>query len=178
METMKLKDGRAVSIRRAQPGDGQGIIDLINQADTQSPFMTREPGEFTVTLEQEQALLSRQGEDHVWFLAVAGDQLVGMCNVDRVHTRARLRHRASLGLVVLKDWWGQGIGRQLMAHAIAWAQEQGFEQLELGVIAGNDRAQSLYRSLGFVETGGIPHAFKYQDGTYADDVFMVRALKG
>ena len=128
--------------------------------------------------EQEEALLSRQGEDRVWFLAVAGDRPVGMCKVDRVHTRARLRHRASLGLVVLKDWWGQGIGRQLMAHAIAWAQEQGFEQLELDVIAGNDRAQSLYRSLGFVETGRMPKAFKYQDGTYADDVLMVRVLKG
>lgn len=34
----------------------------------------------------------------------------------------------------------------------------------------------MYESFGFVETGRIPRANKYDDGTYADDIFMVKNL--
>lgn len=176
METLRLRDGRACLIRRARPGDGTDIIMLINQADTQSRFMTREPGEFTYTPEEEEALLARQGEDRAWFLAFCGGELIGMANADRVHTRQRLRHRANLGLVVLKDYWGLGVGRRLMECCIAWAVEQGYEQLELEVIDGNARARRLYESLGFRETGRRPHVFRYRDSSYADDVLMTRFL--
>lgn len=44
------------------------------------------------------------------------------------------------------------------------------------VIEGNDRAKHLYESLGFVETGRIPKANKYDDGTYRDDILMSNPL--
>ena len=53
---------------------------------------------------------------------------------------------------------------------------QGFEQAELIVIGGNDKAYHLYESLGFVETGRVPHANKFDDGSYADDIYMVKSL--
>ena len=34
----------------------------------------------------------------------------------------------------------------------------------------------LHESLGFKECGRIPKANKYQDGTYADDIHMVKEL--
>lgn len=57
-------------------------------------------------------------------------------------------------------------------------KEQGFEQAELMVVGGNDRAYHLYESLGFKECGRIPKANKYDDGTYSDDVLMVLPIRG
>lgn len=177
LEKMTLKNGRMISLRRALPDDAQRIIDLVNQTDTESRFMTREPGEFRYTVAQERELLSQQGADRAWFLALDGEKLIGMASVDRVGTRARLRHRATLGLVIRKDYWGQGIGRRLMAQLIAWTRQQGFEQLELEVIADNLRAKGLYERLGFSQTGLIPRAFKYSDGSYGDSLLMMMWLK-
>lgn len=43
----------------------------------------------------------------------------------------------------------QGLGRQLMEHAKAWAKEQGHEQLSLQVFTHNETALRLYQSLGY-----------------------------
>ena len=56
------------------------------------------------------------------------------------------------------------------------AKENGFTQVELGVFADNERAIYLYRKLGFTEMGCIPKAFCLKDGTYRDEVQMVKFL--
>ena len=64
----------------------------------------------------------------------------------------------------------------MMERMLEIVKELGFEQAELIVIGGNDRAYHLYESLGFKETGRVPNANKYDDGTYADDIHMVKIL--
>ena len=56
-------------------------------------------------------------------------------------------------------------------------EKLGIEQAELIVIEHNDRAKHMYETFGFVETGRRPDANKYDDGTYADDILMVKKFK-
>ena len=60
--------------------------------------------------------------------------------------------------------------------ALERAKEAGYEQAELEVIAGNERAISLYKQLGFEEFGVFPDNIKYKDGSYADGVWMMKKL--
>lgn len=55
---------------------------------------------------------------------------------------------------VLPEHRGRGIARQLVAATLDMARDRGGARIRLGVIDGNTPAQSLYRSLGFVEYGG------------------------
>jgi ribosomal-protein-alanine N-acetyltransferase len=48
---------------------------------------------------------------------------------------------------------GQGIGRQLLLDAIAYAQANHFAAISLNTQTNNQRAQKLYRQLGFRPTG-------------------------
>lgn len=48
---------------------------------------------------------------------------------------------------------GRGFGRSLMRALEREALDRGLDRLELHVWAGNERARSLYRSLGFREIG-------------------------
>ena len=50
------------------------------------------------------------------------------------------------------------------------------EQAELEVVSTNNPAISLYWKLGFAATGTMPQALKYQDGSYADLLFMLKNL--
>ena len=56
------------------------------------------------------------------------------------------------------------------------AKKAGYEQAELEVICGNNRAKSLYESLGFETYGRFPSNMKYSDGTYADAEWMMKQL--
>jgi ribosomal protein S18 acetylase RimI-like enzyme len=57
---------------------------------------------------------------------------------------------ANLG--VHADWRGKGVGSALIAHAVAQARKNGYRQVSLDVALGNDRAEQLYRRIGFVVT--------------------------
>ncbi len=45
---------------------------------------------------------------------------------------------------------GRGYGRRLMEHSLADAVEQGYREMTMWVLAGNERAQRFYRKAGFV----------------------------
>jgi GNAT superfamily N-acetyltransferase len=50
-------------------------------------------------------------------------------------------------------WWGRGVGRRLMAEAIAWMRRAGFDSGSLWVVADNARAQAFYQALGWRPDG-------------------------
>ena len=102
---------------------------------------------------------------------------VGNCSFMRVAGTRRSAHRASAGIALLQKYTGQGIGKIMFKAMLEEAEKAGFEQIELTVIEHNDRAMHMYESLGFKETGRRPNANKYDDGTYADDILMVKNFK-
>ena len=85
-------------------------------------------------------------------------------------------HRARMGISVLKEYWGCGLGSYLMQLAVDQTRTNGFEQLELDVYSDNARAIHLYEKFGFERYGALPHGFKLKDGTYRDDILMVKML--
>ena len=105
-----------------------------------------------------------------------GDQIIGNAAVNILVERQKLRHRASLGIAVRKDYWNLGLGRELLQRAIIHAGENGFLQIELGVYENNLAARHLYEKEGFTEMGRIPRAFRLKNGTFIDEIQMVRFL--
>jgi len=85
-------------------------------------------------------------------------------------------HRVGIGIALYQKYIGNGLGRVLINRLIKVAKDSGFEQIELDVVEGNERAISLYKSVGFIEYGRFPNANKYEDGTYADTIWMMKYL--
>lgn len=65
-----------------------------------------------------------------------------------------------------------GIGRVLMDASIDCAQRAGYTQLELEVVADNERAVSLYRRAGFEEFGRNPRGYHSASVGYQELVYM------
>ena len=106
--------------------------------------------------------------------AFAEGRLVGNVHIAPVGDARRVRHRATLGICVQKDFWGRGIGGMLMDAALQTAESAGYRQVELGVHADNARAIRLYRRFGFAEYGRCPGAMRRCDGSFADEILMAR----
>lgn len=172
-----LKSGISLTVRPACEDDAEAVISLIRQTDTESPFLAREGGEFTTDVKGERLFLKiANGKKDLFLVAVCEEKLIATCGVNCVRSRRRFLHRAQIGLSVAKAYWGRGVGSALMAASIDWAKEHGFEQMELTVVKGNERAIGLYKKFGFVQTGVVPNAMKYVDGTYVDMLLMIKNL--
>ena len=104
------------------------------------------------------------------FVADDGGRVVGWCDLRR-DTIPIHAHEGMLGMGVAAEYRGRGIGRRLLQATLAAARTAGFERALLSVYARNVRAQTLYRSAGFVVEGTRIRGKKL-DGEY-DDVLMM-----
>ena len=93
----------------------------------------------------------RDGAIH--FVALAEDEtVVGWCDL-RPKAAATLRHSAVLGMGVVQEFRGQGVGTRMLAATLEGADARGLRRAELVVRADNHAAIALYRRFGFVEEG-------------------------
>ncbi|MFM8509506.1 MAG: N-acetyltransferase family protein [Betaproteobacteria bacterium] len=146
---------------------------LFGLQESPSAFGSSHEEEESRTIEQVQIHLVGS-HDRVFFGAFQGSELIGVIGVGR-EQGAKERHLAFIrSMYVAPNARGQGVGRQLLLtaleRALCW---QGVEQVTLAVTATNGPAISLYRSVGFIETGRHPRALRL-GSEYFDEVSMVR----
>lgn len=98
------------------------------------------------------------------------DAVVGWCDISP-HPFEGFRHGGRLGMGLLPDYRGRGLGRRLVVETVRAARAAGMERVELEVFASNTRAIRLYEALGFVHEGVKRRARKL-DGVYDDNVMM------
>jgi RimJ/RimL family protein N-acetyltransferase len=100
-------------------------------------------------------------------------RIVGWCDIRRESIPV-YSHTGHLGMGVLAEYRGQGLGERLIRAAIEAARQTGFERIELSVYGRNAAAATLYRKVGFVHEGTRVRGKKL-DGEY-DDVHMMGLL--
>ena len=173
----KLPNGIVLTVRSLCADDAEALSAFRNATYSETHFMARYPEE-GASLEAMRNGLAGSGESPVNFEVgtFAGEKLVGEFGVAQVRPHIKYRHRAVMGISVRKDHWGCGLGSFLMQLAVDQTRANGFEQLELGVYSDNTRAIHLYEKFGFACCGTMPHAFKLKDGTYRDEIMMVKML--
>ena len=81
------------------------------------------------------------------------------------------QHSGILGMGVISEYRGKGIGRALMQATLAAATASGMRRIELTVRVDNDPARRLYESLGFVTEGLCKHHMCI-DGQFVDSWLM------
>lgn len=174
----KLRDGTVLVLRSLEKRDAAAAVWLLGQINAQTEFLMREPGEGAVTIAQEEAFINGVNESarEVLIGAFIAGQQVGMANLSQISPRIRTRHRATVGISLIKTYWGRGIGGLMMDALADCAMQAGYEQIELEVVAENERAVRLYERRGFETVGRMPRAMKYRDGRYADFLIMRRVL--
>lgn len=175
---VKLNDGRVAVLRSADVKDAADCLEYLRITATETPFLLREPEENDMTLETEEAFLRARLEDpHALMLIARIDgEYAGNCGLVSMGDNLRVRHRCGMGIALYRKFCNNGLGRIMIETVVEVAEKLGYEQIELEVVEGNDRAKHVYESLGFKPFGVRPHALKYKDGTYADETLMVKML--
>lgn len=174
----KLKNGQEATLRSAREEDAAQLLQYLKATAGETAFLTREPEEVTMTLEKEKAFIKKveDGERELMLLAFVDGRHAGNCSLMSAGSFLRYRHRCVIAIALYQEYWGLGLGRHMLGAVLAEAKNCGFEQAELEVADGNERAISLYESLGFRRYGSMPRNMKYVDGSYRDVHWMMKEL--
>lgn len=174
-----LKDGRTALIRCPKDEDIQGMLDYLYISSGETDFLLRCPEECTkYTAQGEKELFDRvnAAENEAMLACIVDGRVVGNCQITW-STGIKTRHRASVAIAVLKEYWNQGIGTRLLKELISIAEEnKQLLQMELEFVEGNSRARALYEKMGFRITGVRPNAIRLKDGTLLNEYSMVREM--
>lgn len=108
------------------------------------------------------------------YYALEDGKVVGWCDVFP-EDNPRTRHRGGLGMGILPQYRGKGIGSQLLDAVLKHAKKFGLEKVELNVYTSNTAAVALYRKFGF-EQEGLIRKYRKLDGEYFDCIAMGKFL--
>lgn len=174
--TYTLADGRSLQLRAPTPEDALANLAYYNAMAADSPYLLRSDEDPAPTLQgvQQRIQASIQSPCGATVMGWMDGQLVTMGDVSVV-PRAKLRHRATIGLGVLSPCRGMGIGTIMLAHLEDLARTLGATQMELQYVEGNPAAR-LYARCGYSQCGSVPRGVRMPDGTYRAMVSMVKFL--
>ena len=115
-----LKNGSTVLVRPPREEEAARVVEVMAQVDRETRFLSREPEEFDYTPEAEAKVIRSvlDDPDAAWFLPEYNGLVVGQCSAQLAGRRTRYRHRAVLGFVLLRDYWGLGIGGRMMLECL------------------------------------------------------------
>ena len=112
-------------------------------------------------------------DDHVFAAVLEDGTLIGTGSLT-VHPSPRMRHGATLGILVHTGYQDQGVGTALMKTLLDLADNWlMLVRVELEVFADNARAIHLYEKFGF-EKEGLMRMTAVRGGTYMDEYKMAR----
>jgi len=171
-----------IQIRPVQKGDAASLLGLFEALDNETTMMLWEPGERGLTLDMQQDRVNGYLDSVTQAMCVAeiidenGDKNDIVGSAVAIGGKARRNaHVLTIAMGVKRQYWGKGIGAQLLQQLVDWARLHQFVRLELTVMAHNERAVLLYQRLGFEIEGRHVKSLKV-DGEWVDEFTMALLL--
>lgn len=102
---------------------------------------------------------------HAMFVAVDGGRIVGQGAITWAGA-------SEIGMAILPEWRGKGVGSALLEALIGWAEADGSHKMELYVWPHNTAAIGLYEKFGFEREGYLKKHYRRANGELWDCIIM------
>lgn len=157
-----------INIRIAESGDLPAIVEIYNQAIPSNSSTARTK---PVTVDERRVWFQEHDPHrHPIFIAELDGCVVGWCSLSEYRPgRPALRYTAELSYYVDTQYHRQGIGRELISHAIKASPSLGIRNLVAVLIDRNDASRKLLEKLDFQQWGYLPQVldfFGHECGEY------------
>ena len=163
-----------VIIRNATIEDLPPILEIVNHAilNTTSNYLY----EVQTIENQLQWFEDKKSKQFPIIVADYNGTAIGFGTYGTFREKIGYQFTVEHSVYVAPEFFGKGIGKQLLLALIVLAKEEGYHTMIGGIDAANTGSIDFHRKLGFVETGIIKEVgFKF--GKWLDLQFMQLILK-
>ncbi len=165
-----IKSGEEITLRPAEAADAEGIIRALKSFAPERSYVLmelygKETGaerEYISALDRNKNLLlvgiagyrgPLQAETGKSPCVPGCDCVIGILEAlqaDGGH-RPETAQVLNVGLHLIEEFRGLGIGSRMLQYAEEWAREHGFKEIETTVFTANKRSLNLFRKAGFLQ---------------------------
>lgn len=151
-------------VRPAKSEDLEPALDVLEKVAEERLYIGTEPPLDRVRrLRKWQSVLEHPKE--TMFVAVADGVVVGSADLGWAGA-------SELGMAILREWRGRGIGSALLRACIDWAEANDIVKMELQVWPHNEAAIALYEKFGFEREGYLKRHYRRRNGEIWDCIIM------
>lgn len=158
-----------IILREAVPGDAKDILLMMGQVNKETEFLVLDEAELLLppeTLEEELDYIY-ESNNNLLLLAIYEGTIIGTASV-KADSQFRLSHVGEVGISILQEYWGMGLGTLMLEEIISWAKEMGvLFRLELDVQVRNERAVPLPKN-GLPNQAVMPRGARTDLGEFLD----------
>ncbi len=115
-------------------------------------------------------ILHNIANNHPQFVAILEGRVIGWCDI-LPKRRPVFSHSGILGMGIVSEFRGKGIGTSLIEATLKKAWEQNLVRIELTVFTDNKPAIHLYEKIGFCVEGELRDDI-FVDGRYKNSLMM------
>lgn len=163
-----------ITIRRSQVSDAAAMAQLMSHPEVLPGLLQLPHGNEEQWKQRLTDNLDPANAGNLNLVAVQQGAVVGSAGLTGMGPALRRRHVMHLGMAVLPEAQGRGVGKALMAALLDYADNWGqVLRVELGVFTDNERAVRLYQRSGF-EIEGRQRGYALRAGRYVDSYAMAR----
>ncbi|WP_090767315.1 GNAT family N-acetyltransferase [Bacillus sp. OK048] len=162
-------------IRSAKNEDAKNLSEVRLQIDGETENMDREKGEAYIDELGFKQIIKNdtESENNLFLVADVNERIVGFSRCEGNNLK-RTSHKVEFGVCVLQEYWGYGIGQNLLKESIRWADANQIKKVVLNVLETNEKAIKLYKKYGFEVEGILKKDKVLSDGNYYSTVLMGR----
>ena len=171
MKQYLLKNGRKFTVREANEDDGEAIKNVVNSVASEKYYVVPECSRE----DWDEAIREIKKRKGLIITAQVDERTIGMAHLARGKFEKN-KHVGFLGISIVNEFRGMGIGTAMMNYIIEWARRQkGLEKISLPVFSTNEAAINLYCTFGFRIEGMSKKQYKIE-GRYIDETIMGKFL--
>lgn len=167
-----------IAIRAIVPNDAGQLLTIQKQLAKETDYLVMDALGMGLSTDDLSTHLERINGSSVDLLlgAFLEEKLVAIASV---HTKkeVRLSHISEVGIAVLEEFWGLGLGSILMEELLDFVrQTPEIRRLELTVQKRNQRAIHLYEKFGFLSEAVMPRGAVDEEGQFLDVYLMSKLI--
>lgn len=171
MKKYILKNNIEMVIRKAEEKDAEKFLEYFYKVGAETDFLGFGAEGPNMTIDECINSYKNSTSKNFFLIAEIDNKICGSCSINTNEKRIRLAHFGTLGIVVLKEYWGLGIGSILIEETIKLSKEAGLKKINLETRVDNKKAINLYKKFGFKEEGIITRG-TFTNGEFFDILVM------
>ncbi|WP_286228768.1 GNAT family N-acetyltransferase [Neobacillus mesonae] len=162
-------------VRTVTEEDAKNLSEVRLQCDGETENLDREKGEAYIDESGFKQIIKNDTESsrNLFLVAEVNNRIEGFSRCEGNKLK-RMSHKVEFGVCVLEEYWGYGIGKNLLKESINWADTNEIKKMTLSVLETNEKAINLYKKYGFEVEGILKNDKILSDGNYYNTILMGR----